>query len=1039
MTVNDPTLEPAPKHATAPGLRKDLDLGALREKLARDQGRAFWRSLDEAASSPEFEAMIHREFPQAASEWQSDGDGLDRRNFLQLMSASIAFGGLAACTRQPLEKIVPYVRQPEQIVPGRPLYFATGLERDGYAHPLLAESHMGRPTKIEGNPEAAASLGATDLYAQASILELYDPDRRQTVSELGRIRTWSTFVAALGKRVEEARQNGGLRLRLLTGPTSSPTLARLIEKVHAEHPQARWHQYAPLSRGNSLAAWNGAFGRPLSATYDFSRAERVVALDADFLAHGPGAVRYARDFMAARKVRAGVTKINRLYAFESSPSATGSVADHRRALSTAELSEFAAALAAAVGGGNSRQTGELAELAAIVAKDLENHRGRSLVIAGEQCPSEVQILAHWLNDRLGNAGSTVSYHQPITEAPTDDVASLETLVDDMNAGEVDILVVLGGNPVFDAPADLDFAAAMQKVEQCIRLSLADDETSEYCHWNLPAAHYLESWGDGRAYDGTVILTQPLIEPLYAGRSATELLSLLTADGSEDGESLLRATWAAHPGGSSEAAWRKSLHDGLIDGTAAPSVEASFDSSAFTKAAATATAAASDELELCFRPDPTIYDGRYANNGWLQECPKPLSKLTWDNPLLISPALAERLGLAHEQLVELTVDGRTLELPLWVHPGQAENSLTLTLGYGRRRAGRVATGVGFDAYSLRSSHAPWTAAVSLKPTAGSMRLASTQLHSNIETDRFQGTNLEGRAAEERHLVRAATIEQFTQQPDFPQHPGHDIDGDLSLMPGYDYSQGHKWGLSIDLNACTSCNACVIACQSENNIPVVGKEQVIAGREMHWIRIDRYYQGELEDPQIHHQPVMCMHCEQAPCEVVCPVAATVHSSEGLNDMVYNRCVGTRYCANNCPYKVRRFNFFKYVDDETESLKLMRNPDVTVRSRGVMEKCSYCVQRISQATITARKEDRRVRDGEVKTACQQVCPTGAIVFGDLNDETSAVAERKAQPHDYGILTELGTRPRTTYLAKVGNPNPRWPNPHRPSPTHGAEQQHG
>ena len=1034
MTENHHTHDEATQQQ-APGLRKDLDLAAVRRRLENENGRTYWRSLQEAAETPEFEEMVHREFPVLASEWK--GDGVSRRKFLQLMSASVAFGGLTACTRQPLEKIVPYVERPEQIVPGRPLHFATAMETDGYAMGLLAESHMGRPTKIEGNPEHPASLGATDLYAQASVLDLYDPDRNQTVTELGRIRTWSAFTDAITRQVQLQGALGGLRLRILTHPVTSPTLARALETVLAQHPQARWHQYAPAASGARVAAEQALFGQAVSTRYDFSKADVVVSLDADFLTQGPGAVRYARDFVDRRRVREGESEINRLYLAETTPTATGTMADHRLSVSTHGLASFALALTDAVDQGRTSVEGELAELAAIVARDLQSRPGRSLVIAGDHAPAEVQMLAHFLNDQLGNVGSTVTYHEPIEAEPVDGVDSLGRLVADMNAGEVDMLLVLGGNPAYDAPGDLDFATAMQKVPTCIHLSLHRDETSEYCHWNLPAAHYLESWGDSRSFDGTVTLTQPLIEPLYDGRTAAEVLSLFTSEGAKTGDELLQETWRERLDGDFDAQWRRCLHDGFVGDTQAPEITPALSARSVGTARIVLGAARPAELEVTFRPDPTVYDGRYANNGWLQECPKPLTKLTWDNAALISPHEAEARGLANEDLVTLNVAGRALEIPVWVHPGQPDGSIALHLGYGRRTTGRVGTGTGFDVNAVRASDAMWAAPAELVAAGGQHRLASTQLHSNIEEDPYQGENLEGRAAQDRHLIRQATVEEFDRQPDFPHHVGHGIDESLSLMPGFDYSDGHAWGLSVDLNACTSCNACVVACQSENNIPVVGKDEVLMGREMHWIRIDRYYEGELDDPAMHSQPVMCMHCEQAPCEVVCPVAATVHSDEGLNDMVYNRCVGTRYCANNCPYKVRRFNFFKYSDTETPVKKMMRNPDVTVRSRGVMEKCSYCVQRINQAGITARKENRRVRDGEIETACQQVCPTEAIVFGDLNDESSKVAQLKAQPHDYGLLTELGTRPRTTYLAKVGNPNPEWPR--SAAADHGGSAAHG
>ncbi len=1007
------------------GARKDLDLAEVRERLAGSNGKLYWRSLEEVAETPEFTEMIHREFPQLASEWGEDEGGVNRRRFLQLMSASVAFGGLTACTRQPDEKIVPWVSQPEQLVPGRPLYFATAMDFDGWAVPLLAESHDGRPTKIEGNPEHAASRGATDLFAQASVLDLYDPDRLQTVSELGRIRTWSAFAGRIAEKTAALEGTRGLGLRILSGPVTSPTVRRLIADVLDTHgSRARWHQYSPLRSTAAVEAGRAAWGGDFVLRHNFSKAERVVSLDADFLGSGPAAVADARAFTSRRRARAGSTDLNRLYVFESTPTPTGSLADHRVAMSSAELAHFAAELADAVGGASVAD-----ERATAVAADLRAHRGRSVVVAGEHTPEAVQHLAHAMNAALGNVGETVLLRAAEEGELVAGADSLAELVADIDAGDVDLLLILGGNPTYSAPADLDLPAALQKVPQCVYLGSHDDETAQYCHWNLPAAHYLESWGDGLAVDGTPTLTQPLIEPLYGGRSAAEVLSIFTADGERPGDELVQDTWRSRVSGDFDTAWRKALHDGFlkVDGAAPDAVQAATGAAGAAAAARSLDTAA---LEIAFRPDPTVLDGRYANNGWLQECPKPFTKLTWDNALLVAPSRAEALGVGSEDLVTVTVEGRTLEVPVWVHPGQADHTVTLHLGYGRSRTGRVGTGTGFDAGRLRTASALFSAPCEVVKSGGQYELASTQLHDNIAHDRFQGDNLEGRTAEKRHLIREATVDEFEAHPDFPHHHGHGIDESLSMMPGYDYSDGHAWGMSVDLGACTSCNACVVACQSENNIPVVGKEEVAKGREMHWIRIDRYYQGELEDPALHHQPVMCMHCEQAPCEVVCPVAATVHSDEGLNDMVYNRCVGTRYCANNCPYKVRRFNFFKYSDTETESLKLQRNPDVTVRTRGVMEKCSYCVQRISKAGIEARKEDRRVRDGEVVTACQQACPTEAIVFGDLNDPESRVARRKAQPHDYGILTELGTRPRTTYLAKVTNPNPQWP---------GADSAHG
>ncbi|MDH3253617.1 MAG: TAT-variant-translocated molybdopterin oxidoreductase [Acidobacteriota bacterium] len=986
-----------------------------KKRLLGTRGREFWRSLEELADDPEFEQVLHREFPEQAAVWP---EGVDRRRFLQLTSASLALAGLAGCTRQPPEKIVPYVNQPEELIPGQPLYFASAFELDGYANGILVESHMGRPTKIEGNPDHPASLGATDLFAQAAILSVYDPDRSQAVRHLNRIRTWRAFVDDTRRGLNALNALGGARLRILTGPVTSPTLAAKLDEVLATYPQARWHQYSAAGRHSGSSGSRMAFGMEVATRYDFRQAKVVLSLDADFLNTGAAAVRYARDFMGGRQIRSVADSMNRLYVAEMTPSGTGAAADHRLPVPAGAFDQFTAALASALGipeFSPPELDERLLSWVRVVARDLEAHRGACAVIAGAYCSPAVHALVHILNDRLGNNGRTVLHSDPIEARPVDQLQDLQTLVRDMSAGEVDALVVLAVNPVFDAPADLDFAAAMMKVSRRIHLGLHDDETAELCHWHVPQAHDLESWGDARAFDGTVTLRQPLIDPLYGGKCPLELLQLLLGDDGLSNREILERFWQQTASSTmSVAAWRKAVHDGFIRDSQKPprAIETRPDAAAEVAVGLSATTDAA--ITVVFRPDPTIYDGRFANNGWLQECPKPLSKLTWDNAAIVGPALAARMGVANEQMVRLELEDRALELPIWIQPGQADRTLTLHLGHGRSRAGRVGTDTGFNAYSVRTSTALWRApGARVTPLATTYPLATTQLHHNIAP-----VNLEGEEAEKRHLVRIASLETFRHHPEFAKHAGHAPTADVSLYPPYEYN-GYAWGLSVDLGACTGCNACVLACQSENNIAVVGKDQVQMGREMHWIRIDRYFAGDLDDPQIHHQPVMCMHCEQAPCEVVCPVAATTHSSEGLNEMTYNRCVGTRYCSNNCPYKVRRFNFLKYSDYETPVLSLMRNPDVTVRFRGVMEKCTYCVQRINHARITAEKENRKISDGEIVTACQQVCPSEAIVFGDLNDPESEAVRRKSSSLDYGILEELSTKPRTTYLARVQNPN--------------------
>ena len=985
---------------------------------------SMWRSLDELEQAPDFEEWLGREFPRQAAVWP---EGLDRRSFLQLTGASLALGGLTACTRQPLEKIVPYGRQVEDLVPGEPLYFATGLTVDGYATGVLAESHMGRPTKIEGNPEHPVSLGSTDLLAQAAVLGLYDPDRSKTILQLGRIRTWSTFVDETRRAVTALDALEGARIRFLTETVTSPSLAAQMRGVLAKYPRAGWVQYDPVGRDDTRGASVRAYGRALETRFDVAKADVILSLDSDFLTSGPGHIPYARAFAERRRIRKEDADLNRLYALESTPTLTGTMADHRRAASLAEIGHFTVALAARLGVDGVASEGPPSTVPPdwieAIAADLEAHPGRSLVLAGDQTPAPLQVLALAINEHLDNRGRTLLVSEPIEAGPVEagpaqQTEALATLVEEMQAGQVDILVILGGNPVYNAPADLDFREAMLEVPRRVRLGDYEDETSEYCQWHVPRAHQLESWGDARSLDGTVTLQQPLIEPLYSGRTVSELLSVFADDKPQRSEQILEDYWNGKiPGanGDFEADWRRLLHDGFVPGTEAPMAGEALQDGATAAAVQELAALETPTLErpdLTLRPDPTVWDGRFSNNGWLQECPKPLTKLTWDNALLISPALGASRGIETGQLLEITVGERTLTAAAWIHPGQADASVTLHLGYGRWKAGSVGTEQGFNAYALRTTDRTWHAPeVSLLATGESYPLASTQLHHNME--------LEGAESTKRHLVRAATLTDFGHDPEFAKHLGHTPDADMSLFPAWKY-EGHAWGLTIDLGACTGCNACVISCQAENNIPVVGKDQVARGREMHWIRIDRYYQGGLAAPTVHHQPVICMHCEQAPCEVVCPVAATVHSDEGLNDMVYNRCVGTRYCANNCPYKVRRFNFLLYNDWETPVLKLLRNPDVTVRSRGVMEKCTYCVQRINKVKIAARREDRAIEDGEIRTACQQVCPTEAIVFGDLNDKASRVAHLKESPLNYGILEDLNTRPRTTYLAKVSNPNP-------------------
>ena len=989
-----------------PSKRNTLDLETVRVRVAEAKGPEFWRSLEELAGSPEFQEMMHREFPKGASEWL---DSVSRRGFLRLMGASLALAGMTACTKQPLEPIVPYVRQPEEVIPGRPLFYATAFTLGAYASPLLVESHLYRPTKIEGNDQHPASLGGTDIFAQASILGMYDPDRSQTITSLGEVRTWGDFLQAVRGPLNSQKAVQGAGIRILTRTVSSPTLADQLRALLKLYPQAKWHVYEPINRDNVFEGAKMAFGQPVETRYDFAKADVIVSLDADFLSAGfPGNVRYIRDFAKRRNPESGT--MSRMYVVESTPSSTGAKADHRLPMRASEVADVARALGAALGISSAGRTfaGDQSRYVNAVVRELREHRGASVVIAGDHQPPVVHALAHALNQILGNVGRTVVYSDPVDTNPVNQAESLKDLVADMRGGKVDMLLILSGNPAYDAPADLGFADALKNTNIPLRvhLGLYQDETAELCQWHINETHYLEAWSDARAHDGTVSIVQPLIAPLYNGKSAHELVALLAGQPEAPGHELVQSYWKnRHPGVDFDAFWRKSLHDGWVEGTSLPPKQITVKASELPAPGE----AAQNTVEVNFRRDPSIYDGSFANNGWLQELPKPMSKMTWDNPVLIGPAMAERLGLKSEDLVNLELNGKKVTAAVWIQAGHPDNSITVHLGYGRRRAGRAGTGAGFDFYPLRYSATPWfTTGVNISKAGGTYKLATTQGYQTMDT-----------AVGQRPLIRTASLEEYHQEPDFARE--EEPPKDLTLYKPYPYNEEPcAWGMAIDLNACVGCNNCMVACQSENNVPVVGKEQCVTGRHMHWIRIDTYFQGDRDNPKAYFQPVPCMQCENAPCEVVCPVGATVHSSEGLNDMVYNRCVGTRYCSDNCPYKVRRFNFLLFQDWETPQLKMMRNPDVSVRSRGVMEKCTYCVQRINQHRIDSERADRKIQDGELRTACQQSCPANAITFGNINDPNSRVSKLKQEPRNYSLLAELNTRPRTTYLAEIRNPNP-------------------
>jgi molybdopterin-containing oxidoreductase family iron-sulfur binding subunit len=999
---------------------KQLDVAAVRERLANKSGQQFWRSLEEAGESEEFREFLGREFPRYASEMR---DPATRRSFLKLMGASLALAGLSGCQfalRQPEEKIVPYVRLPEGLIPGKPLFFATAIPFNGqygYGTGLIVESHEGRPTKIEGNPDHPASLGATDALIQASILTMYDPDRSQFVTNAGTQSTWGAFLAALAPALADQRNAQGAGMRILTETITSPTLTSQIQALLEDFPQARWVQYDPINRDNVHEGARLAFGEDVDTQYVFSEADIIVSLDADFLGSMPGHVRYARDFSTLRRVRSDKKEMNRLYVVESTPSITGSMADHREALRPTRIAGFASSLAAALGVEGVTAEAGLPEaetrLIQAMVEDLQAHQGRSVVIAGDQQPPFVHALAHAMNAALGNVGATVIYTDPVEANLEPQTAALATLANEMAGGQAQLLLILGGNPVYNAPADLNFGAGLANVPFSAHLSLYEDETSAATTWHIPATHFLETWSDVRAFDGTVSIVQPLIAPIYGGKSAHELIAALQGQPELTSNQIVRQYWQEQNGRDDfERFWQRSLNDGIIAETGLQPRDVTLQTG-FTGEAPAAEQGAG-ALDIVFSADPSAWDGSYANNGWMQELPRPLTKIVWDNPALISRNTANALNLQNGSVVTLTYAGRELQLPVWIMPGQPDDTVTVTLGYGRERAGIVGNGVGFNTYVLRGTEAPWFASgATMQGTGAQHQLVSTQEHFTLEES---STGLDRTS-----LLRTATIEEFNEEPEMIKEMGHD--SKESIYPEYDYSQGYKWGMTIDLNTCIGCNACTVACQAENNIPIVGKSEVAKSREMHWIRIDRYYSGNPDvasSIRYYHQPLPCMQCEKAPCEVVCPVAATVHDGEGLNNMVYNRCVGTKYCSNNCPYKVRRFNFLQYTDETTPIIQLQRNPNVTVRSRGVMEKCTYCVQRINAARQLTKVENRTIQDGEVLTACQQVCPTQAIVFGDLNTPGSQVATLQAEKHNYKMLNDLTTQPRTTYLARFSNPNP-------------------
>jgi molybdopterin-containing oxidoreductase family iron-sulfur binding subunit len=1041
-----------------------------------DPGTTYWRSLDELQLTPQFEEFLHREFPQAASEFPK---GMSRRRWLQLMGASLSLAGVAGCRWQ-TEDFLPAATRVPDYIPGEPQVFATLHELRGFARGLLVRNFDGRPIKIEGNPDHPQSHGAADVFAQGCILDLYDPDRIGRPLEFegtkATERTWEQIEESI--RALVGRAGDGAKLRVLAGASSSPSRQRLEQSLLARFPQAKWIEYEPISRQSIEQGAQLAFGQRLRPHYKFDAANVILVVDGDPFGADPDQINHARGWATRRAPEDG--EMNRMYVVESQYSSTGTAADHREAVASSRIPQFLDELEAAIGEaeGGGKPKSENVFIRAL-SQDLADpkNRGKSLIYVGPRQAANVHARVHRLNGRLGNLGQTIVFTEETNPERAPYAEAIASLAEDMKAGNVDTLLILRGNPVYDAPVDVEFAAALEKVSNSIHVSEYRNETTRHCRWYLPATHALEQWGDGRSYDGTLTLQQPLIAPLHGGRSELEILALLLGDGPRDGEKIVHETFTANAG---EDQWRKVLHDGFVEKSAPEPVEASAQEGP-ADGAAGPKPLAKGEYEIVFCESEHVYDGRFANNGWLQEVPAFLSKLTWDNAAIISVNDAIAIGVEFQDVVRITVGDRSIEMPVYVLPGQADGSIGVALGYGRTAAGLIggfegedeeqrAPSVGVDVNTIRTTKAmSFVTGAKVEKTGGTHPLATTQDHFAIDpiglAEIVQRVPL---------LVREYTQDIFNEKketnPDFVSEAVHHPPLE-SLWTSPDYSKDHAWGMAIDLTKCIGCNACVVACQSENNVPIVGKQQVLAGREMHWLRIDRYFRGnpggrtpDKAGPAVVGQPVLCMHCEHAPCEQVCPVAAAVLDHEGLNLMVYNRCVGTRYCNNNCPYKVRRFNFFnwykqpvnkkyrslnvlgldgeKHLEDSSQNLAAMVfNPEVTVRSRGVMEKCTYCQQRIAAAKIEARnhnvhsedpavRKSLRVQDGAVQTACQQTCPTDAIAFGDLLDEKSRVhklhymrqRDSKAPPHirSYGMLSELNVRPRTAYLARIKNPHP-------------------
>ncbi|HET9716454.1 MAG TPA: TAT-variant-translocated molybdopterin oxidoreductase [Pseudolabrys sp.] len=961
-----------------------FDFDRIRAATSRKQ---FWSSIDELLDEQGLREWIEAEFPAPLSVH----DKPRRRQFLKLIGASLLLGGLTRCGDRPANHALPYVIQPEEEVPGVPRYYATAVAFEGYAQPVVATTYSGRPIKLDGNPDHPVTRGTSDVFMQSAVLDLYDPERSKIPLRNGAPASWAQFETALSGLRESWRNRKGEGLRILTGATTSPTLIRQFRAMQEAYPNMRWSRCEAIGHAQQDEAMSAAFGRVLTPHYRLDQCDVVVSLDHDVLGAGPRQVAHAQAWGVRHgEVQSGLGRM-RVHVAESVPSLTGTVASTRIPVDPSRIEALTHAMAAEFKvSGFARpdlQPGEGNWLDRAL-RELRNSAGHSLLMIGPYCDPHLQALAPAINAQLGNVGKTVWYSEP-AHVP-DATQPLAELTREIANGAIETVVFIGCNPVYTCPGPLGLANQLARVPNRIHAGLHADETAALCQWHLPLSHALESWSDARAVDGTATIMQPVIAPLYSSRSAHQIVDMLLGSGANAANAAVRETWEQSFGEDFDRKWIRSLHDGFVDNSGATAIAVTPNSLVPTQTSS------GTNLEVVFRPDPCIWDGRFSNVAWLQELPKPLTKITWDNVIEISPALANEHSVSNGDVVEVSIDGRKIRGAAWVIPGQAPRTVALYFGYGRRGGAEIAIGAGYDAFSIRPNEAAWKATGSISRQRGHRLIATTQAHHRMDGFDFV------------REVSAKNPRLPTQQKAPTFYPDWNVEKSSEKN-----SPDHAWGMVIDLDLCVGCNACVSACNVENNVLVVGKDQVSRGREMLWLRVDRYFTGDVDNPRAYFQPVPCMHCEKAPCEMGCPVHATVHSPEGVNQMVYNRCIGTRTCSSYCPYKVRRFNWYDYRHFEAAE-EAAKNPDVTVRSRGVMEKCTYCTQRIQAAHVQADKENRSFRRDEVVTACQQACPTRAIVFGDLKDEDSAVSKRRRSGRHYVLLEELGTRPRTTYLAR-------------------------